>query len=57
VIAALAGFGRFVDFGARTLLAMPGALVRRPGEIVRQFERVMWGGLPIVLAAGPASAW
>ena len=32
--------------------ALIGALVRRPVEVVRQFERVAWGGLPIVAAAG-----
>jgi phospholipid/cholesterol/gamma-HCH transport system permease protein len=44
--------GRFADFALRVVAAMPGALVRRPGEIVRQFERVAWGGLPVVAAAG-----
>ena len=46
------GLGRFVDFGIRALGAMPGALVRRPSEVLRQFERVAWGSLPIVSAAG-----
>ena len=45
-------FGRFVDFAASVLWAMPGALFRRPGEVLRQFERVAWGSLDIVLAAG-----
>ena len=31
---------------------MPGRSGRRPGEVLRQFERVAWGGLPVVLAAG-----
>ncbi len=44
--------GRFVGFAAETTLAMPGALLRRPGEVLRQFERVAWGGLPVVAAAG-----
>lgn len=48
----LAELGRFVDFAARTAGAMPGLLWRRPGEFVRQFERVTWGSLPIVAAAG-----
>jgi phospholipid/cholesterol/gamma-HCH transport system permease protein len=52
MIEALAGFGRFVDFALRTLGALPGALVRRPGELLRQFERVAWGSLPIVAVAG-----
>jgi phospholipid/cholesterol/gamma-HCH transport system permease protein len=45
-------FGRFVGFAAETVAAMPGALVRRPVEVIRQFERVAWGGLPVVAAAG-----
>lgn len=44
--------GRFVDFALRAVGAMPGALARRPGAVLRQFERVAWGSLPIVLAAG-----
>jgi phospholipid/cholesterol/gamma-HCH transport system permease protein len=44
--------GRFVDFAMRTLGAIPKAMRRRPGEIVRQFERVAWGSLPIILTAG-----
>ncbi len=48
----LIGLGRFVDFAARTLGALPGSLLRRPGAVVRQFERVAWGSLPIVAAAG-----
>lgn len=44
--------GRFVDFGLRTAWALPGALFRRPGEVVRQFERVTWGSLGVVVAAG-----
>ena len=46
------GLGRFVDFGFRTLGAIPWALIRRPAEVSRQFERVAWGSLPIVAAAG-----
>ncbi len=45
-------WGRFSDFTIRTLLALPGALFRRPAESLRQFERVAWGSLPIVTAAG-----
>ncbi len=52
MIEALVTFGRFVDFALRTLGAMPGALLRRPGEVMRQFERVAWGSLPIVVVAG-----
>ena len=39
-------------FAARVVAAMPGAVVRRSGDVVRQFERVAWGGLPIVAVAG-----
>lgn len=45
-------FGRFVAFSLETVWALPGAVVRRPGEVIRQFERVAWGGLPIAAAAG-----
>jgi phospholipid/cholesterol/gamma-HCH transport system permease protein len=31
---------------------MPGAVFRRTPELIRQFERVAWGSLPIILAAG-----
>ena len=44
--------GRFVDFSLRVLGALPGAMMRRPGAIVRQFERVAWGSWPLVVAAG-----
>jgi phospholipid/cholesterol/gamma-HCH transport system permease protein len=49
---ALLTLGHFVDFTLRTLAAMPAALVRRPGETLRQFERVLWGSLPLVALAG-----
>ena len=45
-------FGRFVGFSIEVVLALPGAAWRRPAEVLRQFERVAWGGLPIVAAAG-----
>ncbi|WP_435015496.1 MlaE family ABC transporter permease [Tundrisphaera sp. TA3] len=45
-------FGRFAGFSCEVLLSMPGALIRRPGETLKQFERVAWGGLPIAAAAG-----
>jgi phospholipid/cholesterol/gamma-HCH transport system permease protein len=48
----LIALGRFVDYGLRTLAAIPAALVRRPGETLRQFERVLWGSLPLVALAG-----
>ncbi|HEV3120485.1 MAG TPA: ABC transporter permease [Isosphaeraceae bacterium] len=45
-------FGRFVDLALRTIAAFPFAVRRRPAELVRQFERVAWGSLMIVIAAG-----
>lgn len=44
--------GRFVEFSARTATVLPSASFRRAGETIRQFERVAWGSLPIILAAG-----
>ncbi len=44
--------GRFTDFTLRVVAAIPEALVRRPLAILRQFERVAWGSLPIVATAG-----
>jgi phospholipid/cholesterol/gamma-HCH transport system permease protein len=52
VVERLERLGRFVDFSARVVAAMPGAAIRRAGEVVRQFERVAWGSLPIVATAG-----
>jgi phospholipid/cholesterol/gamma-HCH transport system permease protein len=52
LIEILAGLGRFVDFALRTAWAMPGALLKRPGEVLQQFERVAWGSLPIIGTAG-----
>lgn len=48
----LEDFGRFVGFGWRATLAIPGVLFRRPGALPRQFERVGPGSLAIVAAAG-----
>ncbi len=48
----LVALGQFVDFALRTLAAIPIAIVRRPGETLRQFERVLWGSLPLVALAG-----
>jgi phospholipid/cholesterol/gamma-HCH transport system permease protein len=48
----LVQLGVFVDFALRALAAMPRVLVVRTGEVVRQFERVAWGSLPIVAVAG-----
>ncbi len=44
--------GAFVDFAARAGRALPVAAIKRTQEVARQFERVSWGSLPIVLAAG-----
>jgi len=52
VVVRLEHFGRFVGFAAETVVAMPAALIRRPAEVLRQFERVALGGLPVVAAAG-----
>ncbi len=48
----LVQLGLFVDFAGRVLAAIPRSLVVRAGEVVRQFERVAWGSLPIVTVAG-----
>ena len=45
-------FGRFLGFAFETLMAIPGASFRRPGDVLRQFERMAWGGFPVVAAAG-----
>jgi phospholipid/cholesterol/gamma-HCH transport system permease protein len=52
VLAIIEETGRFLDFSARALSAIPGALIRRPGALVRQFERVAWGSTPLVAVAG-----
>lgn len=52
VVDGLEEFGRFVGFLWLTLRAAPGSLLRRPGEVVRQFERVAWGSLAIIVVAG-----
>jgi len=45
-------FGRFIDFSARTLAAIPAVLARRLGDVVWQFEQVAVKSLPIMLGAG-----
>src|SRR5262249_4802620 len=42
----------FLSFAARTLSAVPGALVGRSGEVIWQFEQVAVKSLPIILGAG-----
>lgn len=44
--------GRFLDLSARTALNLPRVMVQRPSDWLRQFERVAWGSLPIVVVAG-----
>jgi len=48
----LEGLGVFADFCVKATLALPVSIWRRLGEVVRQFERVSWGSLPIVAVAG-----
>jgi phospholipid/cholesterol/gamma-HCH transport system permease protein len=48
----LADLGKLLDFAGRAAATMPWALTRRPGEVLRQFERVAWGSLGIVVVAG-----
>lgn len=52
VLDRLERFGRFVDFTLKVITVLPLSSVRRPGEVLRQFERVAWGGLPVAMAAG-----
>src|SRR3954452_868414 len=52
LLAPLVQLGVFVDFAAEAMGAFPKAMVVRAGEVLRQFERVAWGGLPIVAVAG-----
>ena len=42
----------FVDFAAASVGAIPRALVQRPREILHQFDRIAWGGIPIAAVAG-----
>lgn len=52
LIEPITAFGRFLAFAALTLLAVPAALLRRGGEVVRLFEEVAVKSLPIVVGAG-----
>ena len=45
-------FGRFIDFAARALWAIPGASLARSGDVFWQFEQVAIRSLPIVAGAG-----
>jgi phospholipid/cholesterol/gamma-HCH transport system permease protein len=56
----LEALGDFAYFCTRTCLAAPGALLRRTGEVIHQFERVGIQSSPIVIGAGlslGAVAW
>ncbi len=44
--------GRFVEFILQTLLAMPMTLIMRPGLVLRQFERIAWGTVPLIVVGG-----
>jgi phospholipid/cholesterol/gamma-HCH transport system permease protein len=48
----LESLGRFSAFVIRTCGAAPFAVFQRAGEVVRQFEQVAIGSLPIVVGAG-----
>lgn len=48
----LMALSAFADFSARATLSLPRAAVTRAAEVLRQFDRVTWGGLPIVAVAG-----
>jgi phospholipid/cholesterol/gamma-HCH transport system permease protein len=52
VLMPLVRLGVFVDFAGATLRASPRALIARASAVLRQFERVAWGSLPIVAVAG-----
>ena len=42
----------FIDFSWATIVAIPRSIVGRPKEVLRQFDRVAWGGGPIAAVAG-----
>jgi phospholipid/cholesterol/gamma-HCH transport system permease protein len=48
----LESFGAFIAFVIKTCGSVPGALVHRLGEVIRQFEQVAVRSLPIVMGAG-----
>lgn len=45
-------FGRFAAFCWRVAIRTPGGLFGRPGDLLRQFERVAMGSLALVSVAG-----
>ena len=46
------GFGRFLAFALEAIGGAVASIVRRPGALLGQFERVALGSLPLVAAAG-----
>jgi phospholipid/cholesterol/gamma-HCH transport system permease protein len=42
----------FVDYAIQVLLALPSVLFRHPLRVLRQFNRCLWAGLPLVMVAG-----
>jgi phospholipid/cholesterol/gamma-HCH transport system permease protein len=52
VLGALERLGIVAGFTGRVLAAMPGSAVRRRADVIRQFERVTWGTLPIIVVGG-----
>ncbi|MFO0954381.1 MAG: ABC transporter permease [Isosphaeraceae bacterium] len=48
----LVDFGEFVAFSRRVLRALPATAFRRANDVASQFERVVWGSLPLVAVAG-----
>lgn len=56
----LEAVGGFIDFAARTCGSLPGAVVHRLGDVIRQFEQVAVKSSPIVMGAGMSAgivAW
>jgi len=52
LVRAILTLGRLAEFALSGSVAAVAALRGRPSEVVRQFERVAWGSLPIVAVAG-----
>jgi phospholipid/cholesterol/gamma-HCH transport system permease protein len=52
MIRILEDFGRFTDFAFRTVRSLPRTMLRRPDAVLRQFEKVAWGSLSLVIIAG-----
>ena len=52
LFATMGRLGDLLVFGFWTVVAMPRSLVERPRELLRQFDRVAWGGCPIAAMAG-----